>query len=111
MLIADIPGDFWGALIALMIAITGFLNWWVAKKAATEVKKAAEKAEIVAEKVQVVADKADTHSADMKTLSIQVEEVHRATNGLTEKLVEATDRAAFSRGIKDEKDRETREKG
>lgn len=36
----------------------------------------------------------------------QVEVVHKATNSLTEKLVASTDKEAFARGMKAEKDKE-----
>ncbi len=110
MLLADIPTDFWGALIALMLAIKGYLDWRRGQTAAQKTEEVAQKADAVAVKVQTVADRvdsvADQHSADFSTLSDKVEDVHRATNGIVAKL----ETAAFAAGVKDEKDRESKQR-
>jgi len=103
------------------------LDYLRAKNVAAKVETVADKAALVADKVQLVAETAtavqeataaaaaDVKStlqdhqqaadAQLKDVAAKLEEVHRATNGLTDRLVETTAAEALARGGAEERAR------
>ena len=69
-----------------------------------EVKTAATQ---VANKVEEVAKKADQHTDKIEVLTVAVNDVHQATNG----MMQAIKDAEYAKGVKSEKDKENKTPG
>ncbi len=76
-----------------------------ATRAAVKVDEVRVAAREVAVKVEEVAQAARSQDAKLDALTANVEAVHKATNSLTDKLVETTGVAAFAAGVKSETDK------
>ncbi len=76
-----------------------------ATRAAVKVDEVRVAAREVAMKVEEVAQTARVQDAKLDSLAANVEAVHKATNSLTDRLVEKTGEAAFAAGVKSEIDR------
>ncbi len=111
----------WLSLISTLAPVlatlaTGVLIWVKAKAAEKAARAAAfqaslaqaeagrVKADLTEHREAVAADRTKMHK-QMDEVTVKVEEVHKATNSLTDRLVELTDREAHARGVADEKKR------
>ncbi len=100
----------WQALIAALLAV--YIEW--SRRAA--IREARVAAELVAGKTEEVrvtlvettaetGEKLDDVVSGQAEISEQVQGVHKATNSLADRLVEATRAGAHAAGVKEEKDR------
>ncbi len=96
----------WQALIGAVLAI---IMGWQGQRATREARLAAVAAEKV--RVDLAKESATTRSAldgtnhKLDGVAEQIHEVHVATNSMKDALVSATEREAFARGGKEERER------
>ena len=94
---------------AVAIAVGFIAQVWLAIRAAKKSDTAAIAAVSAAVKVEAVKITLETtgkaNSEKLDDISQKVEEVHKATNSLTDRLVETTEKEAFLRGSAEEKRR------
>lgn len=124
MLIFAVSDVVWQALIAAAVTvILAAMQMWAkrsadraavaAGNAATAAGKAATSAATAVVKVAAHAEEVKTALAESDAITNEkladvaekVEAVHKATNSLTDRLVESTDKAAHSRGVEEERER------
>jgi hypothetical protein len=86
-----IPDSFWVALPGIIAAVGTVLVAILQMRMQSHVKAVAADVKVVAEDVKVVA--------------VEVHKVEKATNSLTDRLVESTAKASHAEGVSDEKQR------
>lgn len=118
----------WMAVITTLAPIlatiaSGVFLWMKARAAAIAAEAAVKTAKIAADmaahnaaiaqksqaeneaRASALAHKVDTLGAHQKEIVAKVEQVQKATDGLTDRLVDATDKEAYQRGTTEERQR------
>lgn len=84
----------WIAIVALVVKqVLEWISAWIIAKRVAEVK-------------DKLVETTTAQDEKLVAISVQVEEVHRATNGMKTELVEEVRKASFAQGVKSEVDKE-----
>ena len=102
-ILVAVIGAFFVGLTSLVTQVVGMILQHIRDRdVANKVAQVAVKAEEVKTALESVAA---TQNTKLDNVAVKIEQVHKATNSLTDRLVESTAKESHAAGVKEEKER------